>query len=229
MSYKNLKRVIKIQLVLLMGLICFTSEVFCQQKATWKPLFSTDLSQAQYDKNCWRQEDGVLTASEDKVIWATGIYENFDLGLEFKTEQGTNSGVIVYCTDPENWIPNSVEIQIADDYCEAWGTARKDYQCGAIFGHLPANEQKVVKKPGEWNNMLISCRGKIIEVMLNGKKVTRMDMSKWKSGKVNPDGSAIPEWLPKPYAELPTKGYIGLQGKHADASVWFRNVRIRTL
>jgi hypothetical protein len=25
---------------------------------------------------------------------------------------------------------------------------------------------------------------------------------------------------------LPTKGRIGLQGKHGDATVWFRNIRI---
>ncbi len=219
----------KVQLTLLMVIICFSQNGFSQEKTGWKSLFGTDLSEAKYDKNCWKNVNGVLTASEDKVIWALGMYENFDLDLEFKTESGTNSGVIVYCTDQENWIPNSVEIQIADDYCEAWGTARKDYQCGAIFGHLPASEQKIVKKPGEWNKFLISCRGQIIEVVLNGKKVTRMDMSQWESGKINPDGSSIPEWLPKPYAELPTKGYIGLQGKHADATIWFRNVRIKVL
>jgi len=122
-----------------------------------------------------------------------------------------------------------VEIQIADDYCEKWGTASKDWQCGAIFGHLAANQQKVVKKPGEWNKMGVTCKGKIIEVVLNGKKITRMDMSKWTSGKLNPDGSEIPNWLPKPFAELPTKGMIGLQGKHADATIWFRNVRIKQL
>ena len=38
--------------------------------------------------------------------------------------------------------------------------------------------------------------------------------------------SEIPSWLPTPFAELPTKGYIGLQGKHGDANIFFRNVRI---
>jgi hypothetical protein len=174
-------------------------------------------------------EGNFLTASEDKVIWAKGSYENFVLNLEFKTESGTNSGVIVYCTNTENWIPNSVEIQIADDYSEKWGNARKDYQCGAIFGHLPAVEQKVVKKPGEWNKLQITCKGPNIDVELNGKLVTQLDMRKWTSGKINPDGSSIPEWLPVPLAQLPVKGAVGLQGKHADASVWFRNILIREL
>jgi len=221
------------QLTILLLFICFSVDGFSKsgdsKKTGWKPLFGNDLSQAKYDKNCWNMENDVLTASEDKVIWAEGDYENFSLDLEFKTAVGTNSGIIVYCTDPENWIPNSVEIQIADDYCEKWGTASKDWQCGAIFGHLAANQQKVVKKPGEWNKMLVTCKGKMIEVELNGKKITTMDMSKWTSGKLNPDGSKIPDWLPKPFAELATKGMIGLQGKHGDSTIWFRNVRIKQL
>jgi len=221
------------QLTILLLFICFAIVGFSKsgdsKTGVWKPLFGKDLKQAKYDQNCWKLQDGVLTASQDKVIWAEGDYENFSLDLEFKTAVGTNSGIIVYCTDSGNWIPSSVEIQIADDYCQKWGTASKDWQCGAIFGHLAANEQKVVKKPGEWNRMGVTCKGKIIEVVLNGKSITSMDMNKWTSGKLNPDGSEIPAWLPKPFAELPTHGMIGLQGKHADATIWFRNVRIKQL
>lgn len=221
------------QLTFLALLICLSISGFSNsgnpKKNTWKPLLGNDLSQAKFDKNCWTLADGVITASEDQVIWAMGEYENFVLDLEFETADGTNSGVIVYCTDQENWIPNSVEIQIADDYSEKWGTASRDWQCGAIFGHLPANKQKVVKKPGEWNRMKITCKGQIIAVELNGRKITKMDMKKWTSGKTNPDGSEIPAWLPTPFAELPTKGTIGLQGKHGDATVWFRNVQIKEL
>jgi len=194
----------------------------------WESLLGEDYALADYEEGSWKIEDGVLVAYEDKVLWAQGEYENFKLELEFMNEAGTNSGVIVYCTDNENWIPNSVEIQIADDYGK-WESERKDYQCGAIFGHLPANEQKVVKEPGEWNTMEITCKGQLIEIVLNGKKVTSMDMAQWTSGTTNPDGSEIPSWLPTPFAELPTKGSIGFQGKHGDSSVSFRNVRIRSL
>ena len=195
----------------------------------WKSLLGDGFSLAKYEKGSWKVEGDVLTAYEDKVLWASGEFENFVLELEFKNEVGTNSGVIIYCTDEKNWIPNSVEIQIADDYCEKWGDARKDFQCGAVFGHLPANKQKVVNKPGEWNKMKLTCKGQLITVELNGKKVTRMDMSRWTSGKVNPDGSEIPGWLPKPFAELPTKGSIGFQGKHGDSKISFKNIRIKSL
>lgn len=191
-------------------------------------IFAEDYSLAEFVEGSWEIQEDLLVALEDQVVWAPGEYENFELKFEFMNEDGTNSGIIVYCTDQENWIPNSVEIQIADDYGK-WESERKDYQCGAIFGHLPANEQKVVNPPGEWNQMTVTCQGQIIEVELNGKKVNTMDMSEWTSGTTNPDGSEIPSWLPTPFAELPTKGSIGFQGKHGDSSITFRKISIKNL
>jgi hypothetical protein len=221
-------------------LLCFaffacSFVAFAQQKSTnksagkWQPLFAADLSNASFPEGVWTMENGVLTASEDKAIWSNAQYQNFVLDLDFKTADGTNSGVIVYCTDTANWIPHSVEIQIADDHSEQWSKSPKTWQCGAIFGHLAASKQKLVKKPGEWNHYTITCKGPMISVVLNGEKVTEMDMRKWTSAKTNPDGSEIPSWLSTPFAELPTVGYIGLQGKHAGAPIWFRNVRIKQL
>ncbi len=197
--------------------------------AGFAALFAPDLSNANYPKGVWSADaDGVLTATEDQCIFTKDKYKNFVLDLEFKTADGTNSGVIVHCSDPQDWIPNSVEIQIADDYSGEWSKADPTWQCGAIFGHLAASK-KTVKKPGEWNRYTITCLDRQIWVVLNGELVNHMDMSRWLSGSKNPDGSDIPSWLPKPYATLPLEGYIGLQGKHAGAPVWFRNVRIRPL
>jgi len=194
----------------------------------WPDLFAKDLSNAIFPEGIWTSEDGVLTASEDLAIWTKKDYENFVLDLEFKTAPGTNSGVVVYCTDMKNWIPNSVEIQIADDFAEQWAKSPKTWQCGAIFGHL-APTKSVVKKPGQWNRFTIKCVGKQIDVALNGERIASMDMGLWTSAKTNPDGSEIPPWLNKPLAEHPTKGKIGLQGKHAGAPIWFRNIKIREL
>ncbi len=194
----------------------------------WKSLFAADLSNAAKPEGVWTITKGVLTASEDKAIWTTKDYDNFILDLEFKTADGTNSGVVVYCTDTKDWIPNSVEIQIADDYAEKWAKAPKSWHCGAIFGHL-APSKSLVKKPGEWNHFTITCVGKKIDVVLNGERVTSMDMSLWTSAKTNPDGSEIPPWLNKPLSKQPTKGRIGLQGKHAGAPIWFRNIKITEL
>lgn len=218
-----------------LGLILFscsrkTSETGASKAGNdWENLFNAELSDADFPEGIWSVENGELTATEDQAIWSVEQFDDFILDLEFKNAAGTNSGVIVYCTDKDDWIPNSVEIQIADDYDPKWANAAKDWQCGAIFGHLPATRQKVVRKPGAWNRMTITCVGQRITVVLNDEPVTDMDMSKWTSATRNPDGSPIPEWLNHPFAELETKGYIGLQGKHAGAPVWFRNIRVKRL
>lgn len=220
----------RISLILATLALCAGS-VFSQSSekgGAWKPLFGTNLAEADYNPAVWSETDGVLSAVKDESIWTKTEYENFELDLDFKNDVNTNSGVVVYCTDKKDWIPNSVEIQIADDHGK-WGDGKLYEQCGAIYGHLGANQQKVVRKPGEWNHMRVKCKGQRITVILNGKKVTEMDMSLWTSGTKNPDGSDIPSWLPKPFAELPTKGFIGLQGKHGDALIWFKNVKIREI
>jgi hypothetical protein len=210
--------------------ICNTSCVQTKKvQNDTQALFAADLSNADYNKEVWSiDENGVISASADDALWTNNEYENFELNLEFKNDNCTNSGVVIYCTNKQNWIPNSVEIQIADDYCSKWDYPA-NWLCGAVFGHLAPSESKVVKPAGEWNTMKITAKGKSIEIELNDKIITQMDMNLWTSGKINPDGSEIPEWVPTPFAELPTKGYIGFQGKHGEATIWFRNITIKEL
>ncbi len=197
--------------------------------AGWEALFAPDLSNADKPRRVWTvEEGGVLTASKDEAIWTKRDYDNYILDLEFKTAEAANSGVIVYSVDTKNWIPGAIEIQILDDYSDKWKDCDPTWKCGAIFGHLAPSKQ-VVKKPGEWNRFTVTCVDTQIDVVLNGEHVTSMDMTKWTSAKTNPDGSEIPSWLPKPVATLPTKGKIGLQGKHAGAPIWFRNIKIKEL
>jgi len=196
--------------------------------AAWENLLAPDLSNAIYRKGVWSFKEGVLTATKDQCIWTKKQYENFILDLEFKNDPGTNSGVIVYASNLENWIPNSVEIQIADDFSPRWARSPKTWHCGAVFGHQ-APKKSTVKKPGEWNRMTITCAGPKISVMLNAEVVTEIDMKNWTSATKNPDGSEIPPWLSRPLAELPTKGHIGLQGKHGGVPIYFRNLKIKSL
>jgi len=199
--------------------------ISCGQQTDWQPLFDKDLSNAMDEQGVWYYEGDVLTSSEDACIFTTMEYENFVVDLEFRNEKGTNSGVIVYCTNRTDWIPNSVEVQIADDFHfmdEDW---EPNYMCGGVFGHLPP-KSTLVKKAGEWNHMIVRCEGQQITVTLNGSVSAEMDMTQWTSGTKNPGGSDNPSWIPTPFSELPTKGYIGLQGKHGEANIYFRNVKI---
>jgi hypothetical protein len=215
---------------LLFSILCIVCIYGIADAKGRKPLFAADLSNADYNPAVWSVDvNGIISSTADQALWSTQAYENFELELEFKTDKCTNSGVVIYCTDKKDWIPNAVEIQIADDYCDHFGKTASTGSCGAVYGHLAPSAFKLVKMPGEWNKMKITAKGKKIKVVLNGKKIINMDMSLWTSGKTNPDGSEIPSWLPKPYAEVPTKGYIGFQGKHGNALIWFRNITIKEL
>ncbi len=194
----------------------------------WAPLFKDDLSDAVKPDGVWTAEEGVFTASEDQAIWSARDYDNFILDLEFKMGAGANSGVAIYCSDIENWIPNSLEVQIQDDQADKWKDGAPNWRCGGIFGHLAPTKQ-AGKAAGEWNRYTITCKDSQIDVVLNGEHVASMDMRKYTSAKKNPDGSDVPPWLSKPAAELPTKGRIGFQGKHAGAPIWFRNIKVKEL
>ncbi len=197
--------------------------------AGWQPLFEYDLSNASYPKGVWTFDEGVLTASADEAIWTKIPYDDFVLDLFFKTADGTNSGVVVHCSDTNDWLPNSVEIQIADDYAKKWADSPTNWQCGAVFGHQGATKQQVVKRPGEWNRYTITAQGRMLYIVLNNQLVNTVDLSQFTSAKSNPDGSPVPEWLTKPPAELPMRGFIGLQGKHAGAPIYFRSLKIKAL
>jgi hypothetical protein len=196
--------------------------------AGWTDLFRPDLSNAIFPQGIWTDSNGIITATMDEALWSEKAYDDFILDLEFMNADGTNSGVIVHASDLKNWIPHSIEIQIADDFSEEWSKAPASWQCAAIFGHQPASKH-IVKKPGEWNHYTITCRGKMIWVALNGEVVNRFDMAAYTSAKKNPDGTEVPSWLSNPPSGLALHGHIGFQGKHAGAPIYFRNIRIQEL
>ena len=228
-----MKKLLLVLTVCLLSAACVQAEDSAAAKVhpdskNWDNLFKADLSDAIYPKGIWSVEDGVLTATEDQAIWTKKEYQKFVLDLEFKFAAEANSGVFVYCSDVKDSVPNSVEIQICDDFAEKWAKSPANWHCGAFFGHKAATKS-LVKKPGEWNRMTITCKGPIIEVALNGEKVNEIDMTKGTSAKKNADGSEVPSWLSKPLAELPTKGHVGLQGKHGGVPIYFRNIKIKPL
>ena len=222
----------KMMLYFLYFLIVSSMQLFAQKKSTANAgeenLFGQNLAGAIYNPAIWKDSSGVLTASKDDCIWSKNEYDNFILDLDFQNADGTNSGVIVHATDLVEWIPHAVEIQIADDYSKEWSQAEPTWQCAAIFGHKAATN-KTLKKPGEWNHYTITCKGKMITVVLNGTKVNECNMDDYTSSKTNPDGTNVPSWLSTPMSALPLHGHIGLQGKHAGAPIYFKNIKIKSL
>lgn len=194
----------------------------------WENVFEKGLKNGVFPAGVWSDAEGIMTATKDEAIWSKDQYDNFVLDLDFKNADGTNSGVIVHASDIKDWIPHSVEIQIADDFSKEWSKAPATWQCGAVFGHQAA-KNKQLNKAGEWNHFTITCREKKIWIVLNGVLVNECDMSLFTSAKTNPDGSEVPSWLSNPMDTLPLHGYIGFQGKHAGAPIYFKNIKIKKL
>jgi len=92
----------------------------------WQELFAPDLSNAIKPDGVWTFENGELTASKDEAIWSQKEYENFVLDLEFKTAEETNSGVIVYCSDVKDWIPNAAPSSATCPPPRAWSRSREN-------------------------------------------------------------------------------------------------------
>ncbi|HRR34638.1 MAG TPA: DUF1080 domain-containing protein [Kiritimatiellia bacterium] len=195
----------------------------------WRSLFNLDLSNAVCTPGVWfYNEKGDLTANKDEAIWTDRDYENFVIDLEYRCDPAANSGVLIYCSDITNWIPNAVEIQILDDNHPHWAKEQPFARNGGLYGHLPPKVNNA-NPAGEWNRMTITAQGKHIQVRVNEEITVDADLSVWTSAKKNPDGTDIPPWLSRPWAELPTRGRIGLQGKHGNAAIYFRNVRVKEL
>ncbi|MDO5567140.1 MAG: DUF1080 domain-containing protein [Planctomycetia bacterium] len=198
---------------------------FSEHKAT-ESLFGQKLEKADYDPKIWSIDDeGILRATKDDVIWSRDKYKNFVLDLEFQTVAKANSGIVIKCDDKKKWIPNSLEVQIYDSFGEP-----NDFRaCGSIFGRCPTLFN-TCKKSGEWNKMRVVCQGDLITVVLNGEIVTMMDKSKFKHKVKNPDGTEAYPWLrERAPANISNEGYIGIQGLHGKQPVIYRNICIRKL
>jgi len=189
----------------------------------WRSCFGDKLENADFDPAVWSiDEDGILRANKDEMIWLKDEYKNFKLDFEFRTTKDANSGVVIQATDRANWIPNSLEVQIYDSF----GKAADLGSCGAIYGRR-APDFNVCKAPGEWNHMTISVLGPDIYVVLNDQLTTHMLKSQWKKADENPDGSNPFSWLiNKAPAETPLVGSVGFQGLHEKNPVEYRNIMI---
>jgi len=214
---------------LLFATLAFAAEPPKIAPGTGHDLFALDLSDADYPAGIWSWSNGELSShDQDEAIWTKGEYENFLLDFEFRLEPAANSGVFLYTTNPADWMKNHVEIQLLDDAAPKWTNVPPNWKCAGLFGHAsPTNA--AVRPPGEWNHMTIRNEGPQVTVWLNGEQVLAVNLKNWTSGKTNPDGTAIPEWLPRPLAELPGKGRIGFQGAHGGIPTHFRHLIIAPL
>jgi len=150
-------------------------------------------------------------------------WADFMLSLEFKISKKCNSGIFIrtFPLKPSSGKDvgyNGIEIAIDD----TTGTGYHD--TGAIYD-LVKPVKNVMKSAGKWNQIQITCRKNLITVVLNGEKVSQMDLDQWDAPNKRPDGTS--HKFDVAYKEHPRKGYIGLQDHGSDC--WYKSIKLKPL
>ena len=210
-----------------------------EKKEGWKLLFDGTTTSGwrkfKSDKigAAWKVKDGALYLdATNKKDWQTGdggdivtegVYENYELSIEWKIQACGNSGIIfnvqegnydyVWHTGPE--------FQVLDNACHPDAKIIK-HRAGDLYD-LISCKVETVKPAGEWNEARILANKGNYSFWLNGTEVTSVNMNSpgWKTLIA---GSKF-----KNMADFGkfTKGRISLQD-HGD-QVWYRNIKIKEL
>jgi hypothetical protein len=135
-------------------------------------------------EDVWSAKDGVLVCKgrpPGYLITKKNDFENYVLTLQWRwTGEPGNNGVLVHVTEPGAlgvW-PKSLEVQLghgnAGDFWVIGTTIEVENPEGRIEGrrHLNLTDNSE-KRPGEWNEMEITCRGDEVIVKVNGDLVNR--------------------------------------------------------
>jgi hypothetical protein len=190
-----------------LGLLVYTKEQFgdCQIKVVFKTREASSNSGVYI-----RIDDGMPNHLKDTVPPA----QRKDDGS--LTPQGAKAMQEASEKEQGPWyaVHHGFEVQIADAGDE-W------HRTGSIYSLAKAAE--LPDKLTEWRTMVITLRGQLVEVEVDGKKVTTFDAA----AKDLPARKAWHE--PKRDAKRPTTGFIGLQNHDPMDVVWFREVSVRKL
>ncbi len=173
----------------------------------------------------WQVVEGALTrVAPAGDIVSREEYRDFELALEWKVQQGGNSGIMYRVAERpelETVWQSGPEYQVLDDAGHPDGR-RPETSAGACYGLYPV-PRGVVRAAGEWNEARIVVRGAQVEHWLNGQRVVSYELGSrdWEE-RVRASKFAV---MPR-YGREP-RGHIALQD-HGDW-VAFRNIRIRPI
>jgi len=159
-----------------------------------------------------RMDDGILKwVGRDSIAVARDAKGKLPPEMRAKMEEAA-------AKDEGAWyaVNHGYEIQIMD----AGGDGL--HRTGAVYSLAPAAELPSAAADG-WRTMVITLRGRLVEVAVDGKPVTQFDSA----------SKNLPErkqWYePKRDIQRPEVGYIGLQTHDPGDVVYFREVSVRPL
>ena len=200
-----------------------------EKKNGWLLLFdgSTHAGWMNSDRTAPRTpvEDGALNPHKagHYMLVHERQWTNYVLAADFKISKGCNSGIFIRTAplEPREGKDvgfNGIEVAIDDT------TDAGYHDTGALY-ELVKPTRNAMKPVGEWNHIEITSRGPIIEVVLNGERVTRADLDVFMEPNKRPDGTA--HKFDIAYRDHPRTGYVGLQDHGSPC--WFKNIKLRPL
>ncbi|MEJ2087526.1 MAG: DUF1080 domain-containing protein [Gammaproteobacteria bacterium] len=201
-----------------------------EQTDGWQLLFDgkTTAGWRNYQKNTisdgWQAVNGTLARVADGAgdIVTLDEYGDFELVVDWRVEEGGNSGIFFRASENNPYIFMSApEVQVLDDQRHRDGRDPLT-SAGSNYGLHPA-PRGVVRPAGEWNHVRLLVDGDRVSQWLNDELVVTYELGSedWQARVKASKFAAWPE-----YGTL-RKGYIGLQD-HGDP-VAFRNIKIRPI
>lgn len=173
----------------------------------------------------WGVEDGVLVFSpgvEGGDLMTVDQFGNFELVLEWRIEEGGNSGVFFRVTETEEYpFWTGPEMQILDNANHRDGQ-NPTTSAGAAYG-IYAPVEDATRPLGEWNEARILVEGNQVTHWLNGTELLSYELQsdEWEA---LVQETKFVDW---PNFGREPRGHIVFQD-HGDP-VWFRNVKIREI
>jgi hypothetical protein len=224
--------------------VLLSAAVFAQQPNTltkkekregWKLLFDGKTTNGWHTylkdgvSKSWSVADGELMfnpeGGDGGDLITNDEYENYDLTLEWKVEEGVNSGIIFNVKEDPKYRATYItgpEMQVLDNI-KAADNKVENHLAGSLYDIMGSAATSKPKPVGEWNQVRILQNNGQLTLFLNGIKTADVDFKseEWQTLKSK---SKFRNW--KDFAAF-SKGRIAFQDHGGKVS--FRNIKIKQL
>lgn len=206
-----------------------------EQKEGWKLLFDGTSTSGWHTylkptvEATWRVNNGALeldpSEAEGGDLVTNDEFENYDLTLEWKVEEGVNSGIIFGVHEDPKYgatYTTGMEMQVLDNI-KASDNKKENHLAGSLYDIIGTAANSKPKPVGEWNKARILHQNNHVTLWLNGIKTAETDLrnDSWKALVAKTKFKSWPDFATY------QKGRIALQDH--GGKVAYRNIKIKAL